>query len=176
MKSQHELSYPIGTFAAIPSPSANIIADWQQIIADFPNQLRTATSGLSSQELAYHYRPGGWTIRQVVHHCADSHMNAFIRFKLALTEDKPSIKPYNEAAWAEMADYHLPIEISLAILEGIHTRWVALLNGMKEDQYQCSFFHPEHGAPFSLLLGLDNYQWHCRHHLAHVKQAKALKF
>lgn len=176
MKSQHELSYPVGVFVATPNPSKSILNGWRQVLIDFPVQLRAETSGLKPQALAYRYRPDGWTIQQVIHHCADSHLNAFVRFKLALTEDRPTIKPYNEAAWAEMADYQLPVESSLAILEGLHTRWVALLDGMSEAQYQCSFFHPEHGIPFSLLLGLDNYQWHCRHHLAHVKQAKDFKF
>lgn len=176
MKSQQDLSYPVGVFAATPSPTESTLNGWRQIIADFPTQLRAETIGLKPEELAYHYRPDGWTIQQVVHHCADSHMNAFIRFKLALTEDHPTIKPYNEAAWAEMGDYHQPISASLAVLEGLHARWVALLEGMSEEQYQRSFFHPEHGTPFSLILGLDTYQWHCRHHLAHVKQAKALKF
>jgi len=176
MKSQQELSYPVGVFAATPAPTESTLNDWRQIIADFPAQLRAETSGLKLKELAYRYRPDGWTIQQIVHHCADSHMNAFIRFKLALTEDNPTIKPYDEAAWAEMGDYQLPIETSLSILDGLHTRWVALLKGMSKEQHQRSFFHPEHGTPFSLVLGLDNYQWHCRHHLAHVKQAKTLKF
>ncbi len=176
MKSQHELSYPVGVFVATPNPSKSILNGWRQIIADFPTQLRAETSDLKPQELAYRYRPDGWTIQQVIHHCADSHMNAFVRFKLALTEDQPTIKPYREAAWAELADYQLLIEHSLAILKSLHIRWVALLDGMSEEQYLRSYFHPDHGTPFSLLLGMDNYQWHCRHHLAHVKQAKSLKF
>lgn len=176
MKSKQELSYPVGVFTATPAPTERNLNDWRQIIADFPTLLRAETSDLAPAALAYRYRPAGWTIQQVVHHCADSHMNAFIRFKLALTEDHPTIKPYQEAAWAAMDDYQLPIETSLGILDGVHTRWLALLEDMSEKQYQRSFFHPEHGKPFSLVLGLDNYQWHCRHHLAHVQQAKALMF
>ena len=176
MKSQEQLSYPVGKFVPTSSPSIDTLTQWRQIIADFPAKLRAETSDLTSEALAYRYRPGGWTIQQVVHHCADSHMNALVRFKLALTEEHPTITPYKEAAWAEMEDYQLPIEVSLAILEGLHLRWVALLESRNAEQYQRSYFHPQHGTSFSLILGLDNYQWHCRHHLAHVQQAKQLKF
>lgn len=176
MKTEHELRYPVGDFVETTQPDQSLCTAWREIITIFPAQVRTAVDGLSKKELDHRYRPGGWTIRQVVHHCADSHMNAFIRFKLALTETKPTIKPYDEGAWAELADYQLPIETSLLLLEGLHARWKALLDKMTEEDYQRSFFHPEHGTPFSLLLGLDNYHWHCRHHLAHIQQAKELQF
>lgn len=174
MKTEKELRYPVGEFKASPQPDQALQTIWRETIAVFPAQLRTAVEGLSDQELDWRYRPGGWTIRQVVHHCADSHLNAIVRFKLALTETDPTIKPYNEAAWAELPDVQQPLETSLMILEGLHARWKALLDQMTEEDYQRSFFHPEHGTPFTLLLGLDNYQWHCRHHLAHVLQAREL--
>lgn len=170
-----DLRYPVGGFLATANPNTTLKAEWIKIISDFPAQLRAATSGLTEEQLNWPYRPGGWSIRQVVHHCADSHANAFIRFKLALTEEGPNIKPYDEAAWAKLVDtVHTPINSSLAILDGLHARWTVLLDHLSETDYERCFFHPEHGTAFSLTLGLDTYQWHCRHHLAHVEQAKRL--
>lgn len=128
-----------------------------------------ATILLSDAQLDTPYRPEGWTIRQVVHHCADSHMNAIIRLKLALTEEKPVIKPYFEDRWAELVDgKSLPIEPSLKILEGVHKRWVLLLENLTASQFQRTFVHPELGTEFSLAVATANYAWHCEHHLAHI--------
>ncbi|MEM1216902.1 MAG: DinB family protein, partial [Bacteroidota bacterium] len=109
------------------------------------------------------------------HHCADSHMNAYLRFKLALTEDQPTIKPYDEAAWATLPDSRGPIGPSLSILDGLHARWVELLTALNSTERARVFLHPEHDSAFTLTLGIDNYQWHCRHHLAHVYQALRLQ-
>lgn len=171
-----DLRFPVGELVENPNPSAATQAEWRQTLADFPQQVRIVTQDLSAEQLSYRYRPNGWTIRQVVHHCADSHLNAFIRFKLALTEDSPTIKPYDETAWAELPDCDLPIANSLAILEGLHARWCALICQLSEADLQRVFLHPEHGKAFSLLLGIDNYQWHCRHHLAHIHQALRLQY
>lgn len=170
------LAYPVGPFEANPTVDASTLEGWIKTIAEFPAQMRLAVAGLSDDELAYRYRPGGWTIRQVVHHCADSHQNALTRFKLALTETHPGIKPYHESAWAELPDYRLPLEPSLQILEGLHLRWETLLRQLKSADFEKTFFHPEHGTIYSLTLALDLYDWHCRHHLAHVHQAKAKRF
>ncbi len=125
-------------------------------------------TGLNEEQLNTPYRDGGWTVRQVVHHLADSHMNAYVRFKLALTENEPTIKPYDEAAWAETADVReSPIEVSLALLENLHARWVALLQSMSEADFARQFRHPQLGAvPLEKNLAL--YAWHGRHHVAHI--------
>ncbi len=170
------LSYPVGKFVSTDAPDAAHFQLWIRTIADFPAQLRQAVNELDDAALRWRYRPGGWTIRQVVHHCADSHMNAYTRFKLALTEEHPGIKPYNESAWAELADSQLPLEPSLILLEGLHQRWTALLEKMTPADFEATFFHPEHGTVFSFSLALETYDWHCRHHLAHVLQAKELCF
>lgn len=170
------LAYPVGIFEATSEPDPSTIEGWKQTIANFPAQMRQAVESLAEEELSYRYRPGGWTIRQVVHHCADSHLNAYTRFKLALTEDNPGIKPYNETAWAELPDYEMPLAASLQILDGLHQRWEAMLRQMQPADFDRTFFHPEHGTVFSLTLALDNYDWHCRHHLAHVHQARKEQF
>lgn len=130
---------------------------------------------LSETTLELTYRPSGWTIRQVVHHCADSHMNAFIRFKLALTEDSPTVKPYREEFWAELPDIlNLPIEPSLQILEGLHQRWATLLRSFGSREWMAGYIHPEHGKHVGLDEATGEYAWHCRHHLAHIRVAKGL--
>lgn len=172
----NELSYPVGVFEATTNPDTLTRQLWIKTLEAFPRLMREATDELNDDALNWRYRPAGWTIRQVVHHCADSHLNAYVRFKLALTEDHPGIKPYDETAWAELSDSQLPIAISLNLLEGLHQRWCALLNGMSEVDFERTFFHPEHGTVFSLTLTLDNYDWHCRHHLAHVHQAIEHRF
>ena len=130
--------------------------------------MRAAVAGLSTDQLDTPYRPGGWTVRQLVHHVPDSHMNAFVRFKLALTEDVPTIKPYDEAAWAKLADYSsTPVEVSLGLLETLHDRWVRLLESMTTADFDRAFRHPEIGT---MTLGsyLAGYSWHSRHHVAHI--------
>lgn len=144
-------------------------------MADFPAQVQQAIAGLQEQELQWIYRPEGWNIRQVVHHCADSHANAYIRFKLALTEDRPTVKPYMEDRWALLPDSSLPLAPSLQIIEGIHARWSFLMEKMQPQDWKKTFIHPEHGREMGLESVLALYAWHCRHHLGHIHQAKDLK-
>lgn len=162
------LRYPVGRFdpsIQIPHGGRAALID---VIEQFPAQLRAAVAPLGDAQLDTPYREGGWTVRQVVHHVPDSHLNAYTRFKLALTEDAPQIKPYEEARWAELPDSRTAVENSLVLLEALHRRWVYLLRHMTEADYDRTLFHPEWGQ---LTLGdvLRQYEWHCRHHLAHVQ-------
>ena len=164
-----DLRFPIGPFRRPSEP----LGDAQRqraidAITATPANLRAAVAGLTDAQLDTPYRPGGWTVRQVVHHVPDSHMNAYVRFKLALTEDQPTIKPYDEARWAELPDTgETPIETSLVLLERLHDRWVRLLRSLSADQFARTFNHPESG-----ILRLDQllalYEWHGKHHVAHV--------
>lgn len=141
-------------------------------IASAPANLRKAVKGLSEAQLGTPYRPDGWTVRQVVHHVPDSHMNAYIRFKLALTEDEPTIKPYAEDRWAKLADTKAtPIEVSLTMLESLHDRWVRLLRSLGPEDWKRTFRHPEMGA-MTLEKTLALYAWHGRHHVAHVTELR----
>jgi hypothetical protein len=148
------------------------IAQWKSDIKKLPALVRQAVAGLTDAQLETPYRPGGWTIRQVVHHIADSHTNSIIRFKWAMTEDNPTIKAYHEDLWAKLADYKLPIESSLIMLEGIHARLTALFESFTEDDWNRTFFHPQMNATLPLKRVLGTYAWHGRHHLAHIAQAK----
>lgn len=165
-----DLRYPIGngySFGAIVDEKEypNLI----QTIADAPGLLREAVRDLSDEQLETPYRPGGWTVRQVVHHMADSHMNAYCRVKLALTEDKPTIKPYEEAEWAKLGDSQAPIEISLKLIEALHDRWVRVWKSISAaDMKSRGFMHPEHKKFVQLDQALQMYAWHCRHHTAHI--------
>ncbi|QHW33531.1 bacillithiol transferase BstA [Paenibacillus rhizovicinus] len=164
-----QLKYPIGRFAPPSETTAAVRAEWIAEIAALPRLLREAVSGLSDEQLDTPYRAGGWTVRQVVHHVPDSHMNSFIRFKLALTEEKPTIKPYDEGAWAELSDSKgAPVEASLSLLESLHERWVNLLLGMDEEAFSRVFIHPESGREIRLDTNLGIYAWHGKHHLAHI--------
>jgi uncharacterized damage-inducible protein DinB len=137
-------------------------------IAGLPARLRTAVSGLTREQMETPYRPGGWTVRQVVHHIPDSHMHAFLRFKLALTEDEPTIKPYDQARTAELPDSRdLPAEVSLALLDALHQRWASLLRGMRPEEFARRLNHPERGV-MSLDGLVGDYAWHGRHHVAHI--------
>jgi len=138
-------------------------------IASFPGELQAA---MASARLDQPYREGGWTARQVVHHVADSHMNAFIRFRLALTEDKPTIKPYNETEWAKLADIQLDPRLSIQILDGLHQRWHAMLLAMRDADFTREAIHPDHG-PRTLDWFLQLYAWHGRHHIGHIKLTAA---
>ena len=164
--------YPIGKFQkpeTITKDERNGAID---TLAELPSQLRNAVEGLSASQLNTPYREGGWTVRQVVHHLADSHMSAFIRLRLALTEDWPTIKPYKQDAWAVLHDVSAPAEWSLEIIESVHARWVMLLQSMDEAQWQRGFVHPENGKmglEYATLL----YGWHSRHHLAHITHLRA---
>jgi uncharacterized damage-inducible protein DinB len=163
-----DLRYPIGRFRR---PDALGDAERRRAIdaiAAAPAQLRAAVAGLSDAQLDTPYRPGGWTVRQLVHHVPDSHLNAYVRFKLALTEDEPTIKPYDEARWAELDDSRqTPIETSLVVLERLHERWVILLRALPPESFERRLHHPETGTQrLDQLLAL--YAWHGRHHVAHV--------
>ena len=162
-----DLRYPVGRFdraATVPFSEKDALV---ATIAALPERLRQAVSDLDDAQLDTPYREGGWTVRQLVHHVPDSHVNAYVRFKLALTEERPAIKTYKEALWAELADSRLPIAPSLALLDAVHTRWVALLRDMDEAQYARTLEHPEWGA-LDLWGMLRLYEWHSRHHYAHV--------
>lgn len=166
------LRYPIGKLNVPKEVSQGQIEEWIETIESFPAKIRELTETLSNEELDWKYRPDGWMIRQVVHHCADSHMNSFVRFKLTLTEDVPTIKGYFEDRWAEMPDTtEVPISASLSLLDGLHARWSTLLKSMSEDDFKKKLFHPEHKRELSLTYMLGLYAWHCKHHTAHIKQA-----
>lgn len=164
-----DLRYPIGEFQIETDDLTN--AQRQQFIreiADTPASVRAAIKGLTKEQLDTPYRPDGWTVRQVVHHVPDSHMNAYIRFKLALTEDDPTIKPYDEARCAALDDSRLaPIDPSLNLLESLHERWVTLLTLLSPEEWTRSFQHPERGK-VSLNMNVALYAWHGRHHVAHI--------
>lgn len=163
-----ELRYPLGKYQ--PQPFSNRqLQEWLIDIQFLPQHLENAVLNLDEQQLNTPYRPEGWTVRQVVHHVADSHMNAYIRFKLGLSEDNPTIKPYNEEAWAKMKDTAvIPINVSLTILHALHTRWMEVLRDIKEDEWNRTVVHPEHGKQLTLWFLLGMYAWHGRHHTAHV--------
>lgn len=160
--------YPIGRFAWPESVPAQERAALLERVASAPSRLRVLVTGLTDRQLNTPYREGGWTVRQVIHHLPDSHINSYVRFKLALTEDEPLIKPYDEAAWAMLSDTaETPVETSLVLLEALHARWVTLMRGLTEQQWARTMRHPENG-----LLRLDRvlalYAWHGDHHIAHI--------
>lgn len=167
-----DLRYPIGNWSPpqgelSPATRASLLAD----IATLPAQVRAAVVGLNEAQLDTPYRPGGWSVRQVVHHLADSHANGFIRNKLALTEPNPTIKPYDEERWAELPDSTLPVEVSLRMLESIHERWAALLSALSADRFAAPYQHPQTG-PQTLDSSLSTYSWHGRHHVAHITELR----
>ena len=166
------LKYPIGKYTPPRPILKEHIEKWLEVLEKFPQHLQEEVSRLTHEELNWRYRPEGWTIHEVVHHCADSHMNAFIRFKLTLTENEPTILPYKEAAWAKLGDVtHSGIQESLQIIQGLHNRWCALLKSMGEQDFKKSYVHPEYGRTFSLDTVTGLYAWHGSHHLAHIRQA-----
>lgn len=164
-----KLKYPIGKFTKPDLITAEIVSSWIDEIEMLPRLLRRAVNRLSDVELDTSYRPQGWTIRQVVHHLPDSHMNSYIRFRWALTEDTPTIKIYHEEKWAELADAKSgKIGISLILLEAIHIRWTMLLHTLSPDQLSRCFVHPENGKKIRLDENIGLYAWHGKHHLAHI--------
>jgi hypothetical protein len=167
-----DLRYPIGQFEwrqpADEQQSAKDREQYVEVLSKLPSQMRTAVDGLSPAQLDTPYRPEGWTVRQVTHHVPDSHMNAYIRFKLALTEEQPPIKPYDEAAWALLADTRTtPVEVSLQLLAALHSRWVDVIKGMRPSDFGRTLYHPERGV-LTLDHMLAMYAWHSAHHLAHI--------
>lgn len=167
-----DLRYPIGKFEYQGASSELERSSLIDQIAQAPANLRSAIAGLSESQLDTPYRPGGWTVRQVVHHVPDSHMNSYVRFKLALTEDEPTIKPYAEDRWAELADTKAtPIEISMSLLDSLHDRWVRLLRSLASEEWKRTFRHPALG-PMTLEKTLALYAWHGRHHVAHITELR----
>ena len=161
------LSYPIGKFEWTGSNTQADRAQYIESIAAVPDKLRAAVNRLTDEQLDTPYRPEGWTVRQLVHHIADSHMNAYIRFKLALTETEPLVKPYDEKAWANLPDSELPIDISLTLIDSLHERWTVVLSDMKPSDFERKLKHPELGT-----VDLDRYvalyAWHGKHHVRHI--------
>ncbi|MGD6845391.1 YfiT family bacillithiol transferase [Bacillus infantis] len=162
-----DLKYPIGNFQFDGEITNSVIRDWIDEIEHLPRLLRDAVKDLDDEQLDTPYRTGGWTVRQVIHHLADSHMNAYVRFKLALTETKPVIKPYDETKWADLSDYKLPIDISLSLLEALHKRWTDLLRSLIPADMEKTFIHPYSGE-VTVSKNIGIYAWHGRHHLAHI--------
>lgn len=166
--SSADLRFPTGRFQRPASLDADARARAIDIVAATPARLREAVRGLSDEQIDTEYRPGGWTVRQVVHHVPDSHLNAYVRFKLALTENEPTIKPYEENAWAQLADVKVvPIATSLTLLDAIHERWLAILRAMSASDFERTLNHPDNGRQrLDQVLAL--YAWHGPHHVAHV--------
>jgi uncharacterized damage-inducible protein DinB len=164
----NDLRYPVGRFDLKQDVPRERRAALIDSIAAAPARMREAVRGLNDEQLDTPYREGGWTVRQVVHHVPDSHMNAFIRFKLALTEDNPTIKPYEEAEWAKLSDVRdTPVETSLRLYESLQERWVVLLRNMTDEEFTRTFQHPELGQ-VRLDRILAMYEWHGRHHVGHI--------
>jgi len=163
-----DLRYPIGKFRAPDKITNEMRKNFIKDIEKTPKLLRKAVSGLSRKQLDTPYRPGGWTVRQVIHHLPDSHLNAYVRIKLTLTEDEPTIKPYEEHKWAELSDsFNTPISVSLDLLEALHKRWVNLLKSLSESDFQRNYRHPEIGV-VNIDWALSQYSWHGKHHTAHI--------
>lgn len=174
--STDKLKYPIGPFIVPKKISTAMLRSSMDTIEDFPYEIEKVIEGLTDKQLDTVYRPGGWTIRQVIHHLADSHMNAYIRFKLALTENTPIVKPYLQDYWAMLPDgKKLPVEISIQLLKGVHTRWMYMLHLMPLNEFDRSFYHPEKHRTVSIKEALLSYAWHGAHHLAHIIELKKRK-
>ena len=163
-----DLQYPVGRFSYSGSLSAEDRARSIAALRELPSRLRAAVEGLSENQLDTPYRPGGWTVRQVVHHVADSHMNSFVRFRLALTEDNPTVKPYDEKLWAELEDSRAEeAEVSLVLIDALHRRWVRMLESLTDAEWSRTYLHPDDGL-VTVEKALAIYDWHGRHHTAHV--------
>jgi len=178
MLNLEKLKYPAGELK-IPNQISDVeIKKYITTIAEFPGRVATEIKNLSDEDLlSYHYRAQGWNIKQVLNHCIDSHMNSFIRFKLALTEDNPVIRPYNETAWAELPDTVLyGASESIQLLHSIHKRWVFLLNNLTTKEFSKTFIHPDGNEVISLKENLCIYAWHCENHFLHIANAKKYKF
>ena len=162
-----DLRYPLGKYEPQPH-SDKQLQDWMIDITFLPQHLENAILNLNENQLNTAYRPEGWTVKQLVHHVADSHINAYIRFKLGLTEDNPTIKPYDEGAWARLNDTDLPVNISLTLLHALHIRWVEILKGVSRQDWNRVVYHPEQKKELTLWYLLGSYAWHSRHHVAHI--------
>lgn len=172
MSDIEHLKYPIGNFQKPEVITATHLTGWIETIQNFPENVSQLLADATKETWSKTYRPEGWTILQLVHHCADSHMNAFIRFKLALTEESPKIKPYHEDRWALLPDVtSVDAQVSINLLQSLHARWVVLLRSLHSDDLAHEYIHPEHGKRFNLAEAVGMYDWHCRHHLEHMKIA-----
>lgn len=170
-----DLRYPIGIYEPQPFSSQQKRL-WLQDIQFLPGLIENAIENLDEAQLNTPYRDGGWTLKQVVHHVADSHMNAYIRFKLGLTEDNPTIKPYEEARWAELRDVEdVPINISITLLYALHTRWHKAILHLTDQEWQRTVVHPEHKKEMTLWHLLGMYAWHGKHHAAHITSLRERK-
>lgn len=168
-KIKTNLQYPIGPFVIPEIVTKEDLDGWIKTIEEAPEQLKKVLESLPESLLDTSYRPEGWTVRQIVHHLADSHMNSYIRFKWALTEDSPTIKAYDEKAWANLPDYEMPIEVSLHLLESLHKRWCHLLRSMSVSDFSKTFYHPETNQTIQLSTNVALYAWHCTHHIEHIR-------
>lgn len=167
-----KLQYPIGKYQMVASPSAEQIAKFIQTIAEFPGRLEALLANSTEAAREWPYRPGGWNTRQLVHHCADSHTNALIRFKWALSEDLPTIKAYSQTGWAALSDYQeKDLSLSVMYIKALHARWLALLQTLKTHDFSREYYHPEREGRLTLGGTAGNYAWHCEHHLAHIQIA-----
>jgi hypothetical protein len=167
-----KLRFPIGPFHFNQDITTTEFENWKVTIKNFPQKIKEVVATLSMEELQWRYRPEGWKIKQVVHHCADSHMNALIRVKLTLTEESPTIRPYEEQLWAELEDgLSDDLGASIQILEGVHHRWSIVMDSLQPNDWEKMYFHPASQKLFSLKEMLGLYAWHCEHHLAHIYQA-----
>jgi len=171
----YKLKFPIGEFIKPEVITKQHIEGWVTNIEALPQSIILVTKGLNEKELNYKYRPNGWTIKQVVHHCADSHINSLIRFKLALTENNPTIRPYFEDRFATLNDYSESIDAPISILIGVHKKLGILLKNLSQEELKREFIHPEHGKRFSIEETIGVYAWHSNHHLAHIQQALEFK-
>jgi uncharacterized damage-inducible protein DinB len=172
MSEQIDPRYPIGQYQPQPY-SVEQKAKWLRDIKFLPNDIEIAIQNLDEAQLDQPYREGGWTVKQVVHHVADSHMNAYLRFKLGLTEENPTIKPYEEKDWAVLEDvYTVPINVSITLLHALHRRWVAVIEGLDEEKLNRTVYHPGYEKEMSLWFLLGMYAWHGKHHVAHITSLK----
>jgi len=173
MSNLDQKKFPIGQFLQPEIISTEKLSEFINVISDFPKRLKKMVENWSDEQLDTPYREGGWTVRQLINHLADSHINSFTRFKLALTEKNPTIKPYDEAKWAELADSAtMPIKSSLKMLKGTHQRWTVLLKSLSEEQLNRTFHHPEQNTDYDLKNCIALYAWHCNHHFAHIENLK----
>jgi len=169
ISNMEHLQYPVGKFTYQKEADASSFEQWKSTINKFPEAVQRLVDQMTDSHLHTPYRPGGWTAKQVIHHVSDSHSHALIRFKWSLTEDKPTIKPYLESKYALLMDYTLPVQSALMILNGVHLKWGFIMDNMSDDDWQKGYFHPESGKFFSLHNALALYDWHCRHHFAHLE-------
>lgn len=164
----NDLRYPVGEEVVKDELTEDERRAAIAVLAETPARMRAAVAGLNAEQLDTPYRPGGWTVRQVVHHVPDSHLNAYIRWKMALTEDEPTIKPYDQDRWAVLPDTrNTPVEVSLVLLDTLHRRWVDLLRALRPEDFRRTLYHPERGR-MTLDMVLNSYAWHCMHHVAHI--------